>query len=77
MTKTLIQRLERLTGQSHEEISQETLSAKRRRISQQKGKPMKFTRNYPLIGRGCVLGDNLRSTAELNREIDELLQLQG
>lgn len=34
---------------------------------------MKFTRRFPVIGRGCVMGDRVVSSADLNQQIDQRL----
>jgi hypothetical protein len=73
LSESLIRRIETRTGKSVDELKNETLWQKRLRLSAAKGKTMKFTRNFPLIGRGCVLGDHLVTSHEVNREIDQLL----
>ena len=73
LSESLIRRIEARTGKSAEELKSETLWQKRTRIANAKGKDMQFTRNFPLIGRGCVLGDHLVSTSKVNHDIDQLL----
>lgn len=73
LSKSLIRRIEVRTGKSADELKRETLWEKRLRLSGAKGKNMRFTRNFPLIGRGCVLGDHLVTSGEVNHEIDQLL----
>jgi hypothetical protein len=71
---SLVERLEKRIGQSLAEACNESLSAKRSRIAAgRSGKPMRFTRNYPVIGRGCVLGDHLISTSDINKDLDRRL----
>lgn len=72
-TQTLYKRIEKLTGQSIENLQRETLTEKRSRISLQKKQALRFTRNFPLIGRGCVLGDHLRTSEKLNKELNALM----
>jgi hypothetical protein len=73
LSKSLIRRIEARTGKSADELKSETLWQKRVRLTSAKGRSMQFTRNFPLIGRGCVLGDHLVTTCDLNRDIDRLL----
>jgi len=71
--ESLIHRIESRTGKTAEELKSETLWQKRIRVSAANGKTMQFTRNFPLIGRGCVLGNHLITSHEVNSEIDQLL----
>ncbi len=71
--QSLKKRIETLTGQSIEELQRETLTEKRNRIALQMKSNLRITRNFPLIGRGCVLGDHLCTREELNRELDALM----
>jgi len=73
LSSSLIRRIEIRTGKSADELKRETLWEKRLRLSGVKGGSMRFTRNFPLIGRGCVLGDHLVTKREVNDEIDQLL----
>lgn len=73
LNESLIRRIETRTGKSVEELKDESLWQKRLRLSQAKGKAMRFTRNFPLIGRGCVLGDHLADTHAINHDVDQLL----
>jgi len=73
LSESLIRRIESRTGKTADELKGETLWEKRIRTANAKGVGLRFTRNFPLIGRGCVLGDHLATTDEVNREIDQLL----
>lgn len=73
LSSALVARLEKRIGQSLPEALNESLSAKRTRVAGRSGKPMRFTRNYPSIGRGCVLGDHLISTSDINKDLDRRL----
>lgn len=73
LSESLIRRIETRTGKSADELKNETLWQKRLRLTSATGKSTHFTRNFPLIGRGCVLGDHLVTSGEVNREIDQLL----
>lgn len=73
LSASLIRRIESRTGKTADELKNETLWEKRIRIANAKGAVLRFTRNFPLIGRGCVLGDHLMTTDEVNRDIDRLL----
>ena len=73
LSNSLVARLEKRIGQSLAEACDESLSAKRSRIAAWSRKPMRFTRNYPVIGRGCVLGGHLISTSDINKDLDRRL----
>lgn len=73
LSESLIRRIEARTGKSADELKNETLWQKRIRLTRAKRKNMQFTRNFPLIGRGCVLGDHLVTTSEVNHDVDQLL----
>lgn len=72
-SESLLRRIEARTGRSIEQLKEETLWQKRVRLTRSEGKVMRFTRNFPLVGRGCVLGDRLVSSSEVNRRVDRLL----
>lgn len=49
--------VQRVTGRSAEEIRRQPLDEERRQVETRTGKRMRFTRNFPFIGRGCIMGD--------------------
>lgn len=70
---SLMALIERRTGKSIEQLKRETLWQKRYRLFQKNRQPMRFVRRFPVIGRGCVMGDRVVSSADLNQEIDQRL----
>ena len=64
---------ERKTGLSAAEIR--TFSPERIRLFLEKknGKKFRFVSEFPTIGRGNVLRDNIASRDDLDREIDDML----
>lgn len=71
---SLLNRIEKATSQSLKDLQSESLAAKRIRVEKSKESALKITRNFPVIGRGCVMGGRLKTRAELNKELDKALE---
>lgn len=71
--ESLIARIEKRSGQSISEMRQEPLDEKRVRFEKKSGKEIRFTRNFPLLGRGNVMGDRTLSGKQVNDLLDQAL----
>lgn len=65
--------ISRKTGLSPQEIRDLSPEQIRQRITKKTGKPFRIISEFPFIGRGNVLRDNLISSDEINRDIDKIL----
>lgn len=65
---------EKITGLTLNEIKAISPEKFRSYLEHKNHKPFSFTSEFPVIGRGNVLRDNLVSTKTLNSEIDRILQ---
>lgn len=66
--------VQQVTGRSVEDIRRQPLDEERRQVEARTGKRMRFTRNFPFIGRGCIMGDRAKSSEEIDRMLDEALK---
>lgn len=62
------------TGLSIEEIRSYTPEEFRRYLERNKCKKLEIVSEFPAIGRGNVLRDNLKSSSDINSEIDRILR---
>lgn len=67
------QNAEKVTGLSLSQIKSISPEKFRSYLEKKNKKPFMFTSEFPLIGRGNVLRDNLISSKDLNAEIDKIL----
>jgi len=65
--------VERSVGLSAEEIRKCSPGELRRFLEERNKKKFSFSTEFPVIGRGNVLRDNIITTDKLNREIDKIL----
>jgi hypothetical protein len=72
----LAQRIERRTGKSIDELRSMTISELRCEAEKKHG-PMHVTKEWPLIGRGSVMGDYVVSRDEIERQLDDALHDDG
>lgn len=72
--ESLVRRIEKRTGQSLSAMLSETLADKRKRLERENQSGLRFVRRFPVIGRGCVLGDHLVESKTLNRQLDLLIK---
>ena len=64
---------EKLVGLSAEEIRDYSPRELRSYLEKRNKKKLSFTTEFPVIGRGNVLRDNIITSKEINREIDKIL----
>jgi hypothetical protein len=67
------QNVSSLMGLPIKEIKEMSASDIRHHIEQHKNAELAFVSDFPFIGRGNVLRDNLITTAELDSNIDSIL----
>ena len=65
--------ISRKTGLSAEEIRNTSPGKLRDYLTGKINKPFKVTSVFPVIGRGNVLREGVKSTYEINRETDKIL----
>ena len=65
--------VEKLIGLPIETIRKFSPSELRRYIEERNKKKLSFTTEFPAIGRGNVLRDNLATSEEINSDIDRIL----
>ncbi len=65
---------EKITGLSLAQIKAISPEQFRTYLEQKNNKPISFTSEFPVIGRGNVLRDRLITSKSLNAEIDEILR---
>lgn len=65
--------VEKLTGLSIELIRQMGPDELRAHLEKKNNQKLKFTSEFPIIGRGNVLRDSLKTTEQLNEEVDLIL----
>ncbi len=65
---------EKITGLSLAQIKAISPEKFRTYLEQKNNKPISFTSEFPVIGRGNVLRDRLITSKSLNAEIDEILR---
>ena len=70
---TIEKNVEKVVGLSVEEIRKFSPSELRRYLEKKNKKKFHFTSEFPVIGRGNVLRDNIITSEEINKEIDKLL----
>nr|WP_320010815.1 hypothetical protein [uncultured Desulfobulbus sp.] len=67
--------ISRKTGLTPKEIRDLSPEEIREHLTKKIGKPFKIITEFPFIGRGNVLRDNLISSSNINRAIDKILGL--
>ncbi len=73
MNPSLATEIERATGKSIKSLQAMPIAERRRVIESERGKCIVFTRNFPFIGRGNVLGDQTLSHAQVDDQFREVL----
>lgn len=64
----------RRVGLSVDELRSVSPESFRDYLTTKTGKPFGFCSEFPYIGRGNVLRDNLATTTQINAEIDQILR---
>jgi len=65
---------EKAVGLTVEEIRRFSPDKLRDYLEKKNKRKFSFTSEFPAIGRGSVLRDNLVTTEEINRDIDKILE---
>lgn len=73
LSKKVLAGIERKTGLTTEQIRSFSPEELRLHITKKTNKPFRVTTEFPTIGRGNVLRDGIVSSAEINKDIDELV----
>lgn len=63
----------RKTGLSVDEIKNTSPEKLKQHLTKKTGKPFKVISVFPFVGRGNVLREGLKSSAEINRATDRIL----
>lgn len=71
MKKSLEQAIEKNTEQSIETLRSTTLDELRQQVEAKRGRALRFTCNFPFIGRGNVMRDETVSRQEIEKQLDE------
>jgi len=71
---TVEKNVERLIGLSAETIRRYSPSELRLYLEKKNKRKFSFTTEFPVIGRGNVLGDGIITSEEINRDIDRILK---
>lgn len=61
-------------GMTLADLKKTGVSEIRRKIEEKHRKPLSFTSEFPVIGRGNVLRDQIVTSRQINAEIDEILK---
>ncbi|MCL2800386.1 MAG: hypothetical protein FWD28_01325 [Treponema sp.] len=64
---------EKSVGLTVEEIRKSSPGELRNFLEEKNKKKFSFTTEFPVIGRGNVLRDNIITTEQINKEIDKIL----
>jgi hypothetical protein len=72
---TVEKNAEALVGLSVEEIRKYSPGKLRHYLENKNKQKFTFTTEFPVIGRGNVLGDSIITTEKINRDIDKILGL--
>jgi len=65
--------VENLIGLSAETIRKYSPDELRRHLEKKNKRKFSFTTEFPIIGRGNVLRDGIKTSEEINRDIDKIL----
>jgi len=65
--------VEKLVGLSAEEIRKYSPGELRCFLEKKNKKKLSFSTEFPVIGRGNVLRDNMLTSEQINKEIDKIL----
>ena len=65
--------VEDLVGLSAETIRKYSPNELRSHLENKNKRKFSFTTEFPIIGRGNVLRDNVKTSEEINRDIDKIL----
>ena len=65
--------IESLTGLSAETIRKYSPGELRLHLEERNKRKLSFTTEFPVIGRGNVLRDNVKTSEEINKDIDKIL----
>jgi hypothetical protein len=71
--KELLKNIEAKVGLSIDDIKSKTPGELRAYFRKKSGKQLKFPSRFPAIGRGNVLRDSVKTTKEIDEEIDRIL----
>ena len=66
--------VQRMTGRDAEQIRSVTLDEDRKYFEMKTGKRLAISRNFPFIGRGCIMGDRSKTREEIDQLLDEVLE---
>jgi len=66
--------VKRATGEDVETLRKTPLGQQRKKASVRTGEKTKFVTRFPLIGRGNVLGNRIKTTDQINAELNEAFQ---
>lgn len=73
LKKELLDNIQAKVGLSIEDIKRKTPGEIRIHLEKRLGKPLRFPSLFPFIGRGNVLRDGGKTTAEINSEIKDIV----
>lgn len=73
MNPSLATEIEKATGKSIESLQATPIAERRQAIESERGECLRFTRNFPFIGRGNVLGDQTLSHTQVDDQLREVL----
>jgi len=75
LSETVVRAIESEMGKTIQEVQEQTLSDRRREVeAKHGGRKMIFPVNFPFIGRGNVLRDQVLSREEVDRQFNEALK---
>lgn len=74
MNAELLRQIERKTGKTIGELQSGTIDERRKEVETKSRKTMSFSRLFPFIGRGSVMGEFLLSHSEINKQLDHALR---
>jgi hypothetical protein len=69
----LVAQIERRTGKTIEELRSTPIDEMRREVEKKCG-PMRVLSRWPLIGRGSIMRDYVKTSAEIDREFEHALR---
>ena len=73
LRRELLDHIQAKVGLSIEDIMRRSPDEMRDHFDKKFGKPLGFPSVFPLIGRGNVLRDGVKTSAEINSDIEEIV----
>jgi len=70
---TVVKNVESLIGLSAKTIREYSPNELRLHLDNKNKRKLSFTTEFPVIGRGNVLRDGIKTSEEINRDIDRIL----